>query len=41
MFFKKIKKYNKLSTILFSILILINIFTYVFQIKAVKKNLQC
>jgi len=37
MFFKKIKKYNKLSTILFSILILINIFTYVFQIKAVKK----
>ena len=37
MFFKKIKKYKKLSTILFSILILINIFNYVFQIKAVKK----
>tara|TARA_B110000003_G_C16639978_1_gene529815 strand:- start:1852 stop:2520 length:669 start_codon:yes stop_codon:yes gene_type:complete len=37
MIFKKIKKYKKLSILFFSILILINIFTYVFQINSVKK----
>jgi len=37
MIFKKIKKYKKLSILFFSILILINIITYVFQINSVKK----
>ena len=37
MIFKKIKKYKKLSILFFSMLILINIITYVFQINSVKK----
>ena len=37
MIFKKIKKYKKLTILFFSILILINIFAYVFQIKSVNK----
>jgi hypothetical protein len=37
MIFKKIKKYKKLTILFFSIMILINIFAYVFQIKTVNK----